>query len=143
MSNTDRRGDDYSPDFDVDYEYGRQGELFVTSIRKAMQEDRVEVKRDGKFAETGNLYVEFACKKRSGWQPSGIATTGAEAWTFVLGDSQVALTLSTEMLKDVCRIAYRQGRVAEETDGSHPTKGVLLKVSTLMAYLRKQEMNGG
>jgi hypothetical protein len=131
------------PEFDIDYEYGRQGEMFVTSIRKAMQEDRVEVKRDGKFAETGNLYVEFACLKRGKWSPSGIATSTSEAWTFVLGDSEVALTLSTELLKDVCRMAYRQGRIAEEKDGSHPTKGVLLKVSTLMAYLRRHKMNGG
>jgi len=136
-----REGDE--PEFDIDYEYGRQGELFVTSIRKAMQEDRVEVKRDGRFADTGNLYVEFACRKRAGWAPSGIAVSTAEAWSFVLGDSEVALTLSTDLLKDVCRMAYRQGRVAEQTNGSHPTKGVLLKVSHLMAYLRKQENGEG
>lgn len=137
MTTDDRTAGGYEPEFDIDYEYGRQGELFFQSIRKAMQEDRVEVKRDGRFAETGNLYVEFACLRRGTWTPSGIAVSTAEAWSFVLGDSEVALTLSTDLLKDICRMAYRQGRIAEEKDGSHPTKGVLLKVSHLMAYLRQ------
>lgn len=143
MTLTDRNGDGYNPDFDIDFKYGRQGELFVTSVRRAMEEGRVEVKRDGKFAETGNLYVEFRCFRRGKWRPSGLATTDAELWVFVLGDSETALVVPTELLKSICRDLYERGRIAEERDGSHPTKGVLVKVSHLMAEIRRDEMGKG
>lgn len=139
---TDRHVIGYNPDFDLDYEYGHQGELFVTSVAAAMQEGRVEVKRDGKFAETGNIYVEYSCLRRGAWRPSGLATTTADLWVFVLGDSECALVIPTERLKAICRRLYRDGRVAEERDGSHPTKGVLVKVSHVMLEMRRWDVAG-
>ena len=140
----DRHVEGYNPDFDIDYEYGKQGELFVTSVAQAMKEGRVEVKRDGKFAETGNLYVECACYRRGQWRPSGIRLTDnpPDIWVFVLGDSETALVIPTERLRAVCKPLWDAGRVAGENDGSHPTKGVLVKVSQLMAEIRRWDMAG-
>lgn len=141
----DRHVEGYNPDFDIDYEYGKQGELFVTSVARAMKEGRVEVKRDGRFAETGNIYVEYECRGRDGvWRPSGIALKDnpPDLWVFVLGDSETALVIPTERLKAVCRPLFRQGRTAEERDGSNPTRGVLVKVSHLMAEIRRWDVAG-
>lgn len=139
MSTTDRNADGYEPRFDVDYEYGHQGEMWVTNVVDALKKDRVEVKRDGKFHQTGNLYVEYECWRRGGWRQSGIATTTAELWVFVLGSSETAIVIPTQLLKNVCRDLWRRDPrpVAEEKDGSHPTRGVLVKLSYLMAVIQK------
>lgn len=137
MSTADRNADGYEPRFDVDYDYGRQGELWVTSVAEALKHDRVEVKRDAKFLDTGNLYVEFECRGRDGvWRPSGISVTETELWVFVLGDSQMAFVIPTAVLREVSLRLRAQGRIGQETDGSNPTKGVLLKLSHLQAHFR-------
>lgn len=59
-----RKADGYEPRFDIDASYGRQGELFVSSIIDALTGGSVEVKRDSRFAKTGNVYVEYECRKR-------------------------------------------------------------------------------
>lgn len=134
----DRHVDGYEPRFDIDLEYGRQGELFIGSVVEALKADRIEVKRDGKFARTGNLYVEFECRNRGQWRDSGLKTTDAALWAFVLGDSGLAIIVPTELLKEVCRLRYHAGHVAEETDGSNPTRGVLLPVQYLMGWVRER-----
>ncbi len=46
----------------------------------------IEVKTDLKWKNTGNLYIETVCwsHNNSEWYPSGISTTKAEYWAFVL-----------------------------------------------------------
>jgi hypothetical protein len=122
------------PRFDIDYEYGLQGELYVSDIRRAIEADRIEVKRDSRWSATGNVYVEFECKGRK----SGIATTEAELWAFVLGDTNIAVFIPTATLKEFARRLHRAGRVAQETDGSHPTKGVLVPLPALFAFAAKE-----
>lgn len=139
---TDRRADGYNPEFDIDYQYGSQGELWVTSVIQALKEDRVEVKRDGQFAATGNLYVEFECFRRGRWQPSGIATTTTELYMFVLGDSETGFVIPTDRLRAICRPLYRAGRIGKERDGSHPTRGVLVKLSHVLAEIRRSDIGG-
>lgn len=130
----DRISDGYEPRFDIDIERGRQGEMFVLGILEALKEggSRVEVKRDDRSQETGNIYVEYQCRRRDGWAASGIAVSEAQIWVFVLCLGDLAVCVSTERLKQLARVAYRRGRVAEETDGSHPTKGVLIRLTDLV-----------
>jgi len=116
----------YEPRFDIDYEYGRQGELFIADVVAALRDNRVEVKR--KSYEDDLFYVEYACRKRGDWAESGIATTEAELWAFVIGESAVAVVVTTERLRDAAAFVWKHmpGMRKEETDGSHPTKGVLV-----------------
>lgn len=132
----DRFAKGYEPRFDIDYEYGRQGELWIDSVADALKTERAEVKTDGRCQQTGNLYVEFECRRRDGWHRSGLATTEADVWVFVIGDTGIAIVIKTEVLKAICRPLLKQGKVAEERDGSHPTKGVLLPLSHLIAHCR-------
>lgn len=140
MTTFDRNTPGYEPRFDKDYEYGAQGELLIGDIVEAIRRDRVEIKRDGQFATTGNLYVETECFRRGRWHPSGINTPdGAEVWAFVLGDTRTCVFLPVDLLREVVE---HLGRPREERDGSHPTKGSVIKLSHLMAYLQNRQKRG-
>jgi hypothetical protein len=136
MTALDRNSDGYEPRFDIDAEYGRQGELFVTRIIDALKKDSVEVKRDGKVGETGRLYVEFEHDpgRRGIYKPSGISTTHADLYAFVFGDAPSCLVVSTELLRALIKAPGIQ--VKEETHGSCPTRGYVVSVQWLMYSIR-------
>ena len=50
-------------DFDLDFAYGREAELLVEDILTGGL--TVEVKRDRRWVETGNIYIETAFYSRS------------------------------------------------------------------------------
>lgn len=126
----DRLSDGYVPEFDIDREVGLRGELHTLSIRDKLARGSVEVKTDERALTTGNVFVEYRCKRRDGWQPSGIAVTTADAWAFVIGD--VLIAVPTDRLKALARVAFKRHRKAECTLGSHPTKGVLISLTDLI-----------
>lgn len=128
----DRMADGYEPRFDLDHAVGKQGELFVSEILAALQSERVEVKTDLKASRYGNVFLEYECLRRGRYQPSGIATTDAKLWVFVLDLGNVAVAVSTDRLRELGRLAYRHGRTRECVRGSHPTRGVVIKVADLM-----------
>jgi len=60
-----------------------------------------EIKRDGRFRETGNLYIEVAEKShpdRSAFTDSGIMRRD-NSWLFVTGDEKTIYIFSTKYLK--------------------------------------------
>lgn len=111
-----RLSDGYQPDWDIDLSIGKAGERKVLAIADAWTEGRVEVKTDTRAATTGNLYVEFECKGRA----SGINTTKADAWAFVVGE--VIIIIPTKAL----RAATSNMRWVAMNRGSHPTRGYLV-----------------
>jgi hypothetical protein len=59
-----------------------------------------EIKRDGKFRETGNLYIEVSEKAhpdRENYTPSGIKRKD-NSWLFVIGDEKTVYIFSTKYL---------------------------------------------
>ena len=54
----------YQPHWDRDLARGKQGEMFVDDVLKAIQEQRAEIKRDAWWPITNRLYVETHCRKR-------------------------------------------------------------------------------
>ena len=131
----DRLAPGYEPDWDIDYAVGHQAELFVADLIASLEGGRVEVKRDAKAAATGNIYVEFKCRRGGHFVPSGIATTTADAFAYVLGEGVVVFA-TTAVLRSACRRAYREGRIKDGGQrGSHPTVGVLVPVNELLNRL--------
>lgn len=68
-----------------------------------------EIKRDGNFRETGNLYLEIAEKanpKNRNFIPSGIFRND-NSWLFVIGDEQTVWVFSTKYLRMLC-CRYRE-----------------------------------
>lgn len=133
---TERTVQGYDPRFDLDLAYGQQGELFVADIRDGLRDGTVEVKRDGQFARTGNLYVEFECLRQGRYRPSGLTTTEAKVWVFVLGDTPACLCIATELLRAWVRLEGFP--VVDCARGSHPTRGWLLGMHRV-TYLLKHE----
>lgn len=60
-----------------------------------------EIKRDGKFRETGNLYIETSEKShpdKENYTPSGIYRND-NSWLFVIGDEKTIYIFSTKYLQ--------------------------------------------
>ena len=131
---TERLTEGYEPRFDLDLAYGQQGELFVADIRDGLRDGTVEVKRDAQFSRTGNLYVEYECLRQGRYQPSGLTTTEAKVWVFVLGDTPACICLATDLLRQWT--AQDGFPVAECRVGSHPTRGWLLSVQRAVFLLK-------
>lgn len=139
-----RRADGYEPRFDLDLKYGQQAELLVTDIAEAIRNGMGEVKRDGVWSRTGNVYIEYECRRASGWQKSGIAATDSLYWAIVLGDTEVAIVFPTGLVRQMARDFYQRGtwfRV-EEKNGSHPTRGVRIPLTKMFDYLSLRERRG-
>ena len=121
----DRLAPGYQPDFDIDLAVGRTGELFVARIIDSLKDGTAEVKTDQLAARTGNVYLEYECLYRSGWRPSGLATTKAGVWVMVAGN--VAIAAPTSSVQEVARRHWRSGAV-KMNRGSHPTHGIKVPV---------------
>lgn len=94
--------------------------------------DRFEVKHDMRALETGNLFVEIANDpgRRGVWKASGIETTEADCWIFVLGcPPNLFLGIPTEHLRELLVDA----RYVNQPYGSCPTRGALISLRQLLA----------
>lgn len=110
-------------DWDLDLAFGQQGEVLVNKLLTSPI-DTVEVKRDRRWKETGNLYLEMFCfsEKENVWYPSGLNATKATHWSFVLED--IVLTVPTTKLKQVVQL---KGRKVEMLRPEYSTRGYLIK----------------
>lgn len=140
MTAADRLAPGYEPRFDLDLALGQQGELFVANIAEMLGRGsgEVEVKTDAQTARTGNVYIEYECMIRGTYRPSGIATTQAKIWAFVL-PANVLLAAPVENVKAVARNHY-PARKRECKRGSHPTRGVAIQVGVFVRDLYQFEL---
>ena len=129
------------PRFDIDVDYGRQGELQICEYLTwlANGNGRIEVKRK-RYLDL-NFYVEtHADKGRTGvYQPSGITITTAAAWAFVIADTNISLIIPTDELRAM--LDDPSSRDREERDGSCPTRGKLVSLNVLL-YRRRRSLQG-
>jgi hypothetical protein len=124
-----RRDGVWRPDFDIDYRYGRQGELLVADVLRqiANGDARVEVKTS-RFSDWF-LFVEVQQRPRGcDWRPSGIAATSAEYWAFVKPNGCILLAPTEELRKHVATSQL----VGGGENGDNPTKGVLVNAALLL-----------
>lgn len=105
--------------FDLDLQDGQWAEELCRSLLNGSR--RIEVKRDFRAVVTGNVFVETRCRGR----PSGLSTTEAEYWAFVLG-RRVFFIPTVEL-----RALLRFGEKARGGDNG-TSEGVLLRVTRLV-----------
>ena len=118
-------------DFDLDFAYGHEGEQLVRELLTGGL--TVEVKRDRRWIETGNIYIETAFYSRSthNWIESGVMKTKADRWAFVLENLVIIATID-----DVRKAIDKYGRPISNEREPNPSKGFLIKIEDLMAVQR-------
>lgn len=114
-------------DFDLDLSVGLEGEALVQELLTSGQ--TVEVKRDLRWKETGNVYIETVCwsHNKGEWYPSGLSTSKAAYWAFVL-ETNVFL-VPTDLLKQT---VTTRGRAINCNIQPNPSKGYLIKIEDII-----------
>jgi len=122
-------------DFDLDLRYGQAGEVYVNLLLTAPVET-VECKRDKRWIETGNLYVETQCWSKSNqlWYDSGLKVSRASHWSFILEDLVLTVPLQT-LIKAV--IEY--GAPIECDIEPNPSRGYLITINALIMAMKGRE----
>lgn len=114
---------DYNNDFRYDLQLGQIHERWLGEV---LTNASIEVKRDYVAAQTGRVFVEFESRGNA----SGLATSEAEYWAFVLSGHRVAI-LPTERLREICRAKFRAGKVVRGGD-NNTSRGVLVELGELL-----------
>ena len=114
---------DFNSDFRHDLEVGQLSEKFLADL---LENRTIEVKRDFLASKTGNVFVEYESRGK----PSGIATSTADYWAFVLDDERI-IVIPRGLLKVMARESFEAGRLATGGD-SNTSRGVLVKVRELV-----------
>ena len=117
-------------DFDIDFRYGQTGEKLVEHLLNGSIKT-VEVKKDKRWIETGNVFIETDCYYQSinKWNKSGINVTKATHYAFVLEESVVIVT-TQNLLKAI----RKQGKKIQNKKEPNPSRGYLIKPEQIFYY---------
>jgi hypothetical protein len=108
------------------YEYDLMlGLIAEKGVAEILQNQQIEVKRDFRALETGNVFIEYKLRDR----PSGLSTSTASFYCFVLSESKMIFIKSSE-LKEICRPYIGTSRDILGGDNMH-SKGILLPIKEL------------
>lgn len=113
----------FNSDFAFDLKMGQDEEIWLADLLRGKT---VEVKRDYIASRTGNLFVEFSSRGKA----SGLATTRADFWAFILDGERVVI-VPTKYLQQVARKAYSEGRTVRGGD-NNTSEGVLVRLEELV-----------
>ena len=111
--------------FDIDLRFGNDGESVVLSLLNGGQ--KIEVKTDRLAHLTGNIAVEFRYKG----YPSGISTTEADYWAFVLFNHLRIIFIKINELKAIARECYKEGKIKNGGDNNR-SEMVLIPLTKLI-----------
>jgi hypothetical protein len=119
-------------DFDLDYTYGLAGESLVDELLTGGK--TVEVKRDRKWWDTGNIYIEVQCwfNSTKSWEDSGLAVTKADYWAFVLESG--VIMVPTNHVKYAVKVF---GKRIECTMEPNNSRGYLIKAKDLITAMKE------
>jgi hypothetical protein len=123
-------------DWDIDLRYGQDGE---DSVRRLLTIETVEVKRDRRWKETGNIYIETSCYyvNERGFKPSGLSVSQATHWAFVLEDLTVIVSKS-----DLINTVKEYGRNISCNIEPNVSFGYLITIDSLLKWqVEKAERN--
>lgn len=95
----------------------------------------VEIKKDNKFAETGNFWIEIAEKsdpQKRNYFPSGIFRSD-NTWLYVIGNEQIIYVFAKTMLQ----LLSKTNRYRILENGTKTSQGFLLKKEDADKYAAK------
>jgi len=103
------------------------GQTYENQLAELLQK-KIEVKRDFKAMETGNIFVEYQSRNK----PSGLATSEAHYWVYWLSEKYF-ITIEKNELKILCRKYLGTNRDVLGGD-NNTSKGILLP---LIEFIKK------
>lgn len=116
----------WNNDFRYDLMLGQIKEKQVANI---LQNKKIEVKTDYLAHKTGNIAIEY----ESRGNPSGIATTEADYYIYIIPHALIAdtmLILNVKELKKITRLYYKINRVCPMGD-DNTSMAVLIPIDRL------------
>lgn len=114
---------EYNSDFRYDLKVGQGAENFLGQL---LEGNTLEVKMDKRAHQTGLIFVEFESRGK----PSGIATSEADYWAYVI-EGKGAVIVSKETMRKKVRQAIRiRGKL--KGGDSNTSLGTLVAVKDLL-----------
>lgn len=123
QTNLERRKMHLNETYTHDLEFGKKGERLV---HKILHDKKIEVKTDREALKTGNVFIEYALYGR----PSGLSSSEADYWCFVLSNTQMIL-IEAKKLKKICRKYLGKRRDIRGGDNK-ASSGILLPIEDLI-----------
>jgi hypothetical protein len=114
----------HSNSFYYDLDFGEKGEDWLNELLK--DGTKVEVKTDRMAHETGNVYVEVYSRGKA----SGISTTKANYWIFIIEKKDYSLLVSVQKLRDICRVMFQINGLTRGGD-SNTSSGILIPINLI------------
>ena len=113
----------YNNDFSHDLELGQKGENLLARII-LLKGNKIEVKTDLQATQTGNVFIEYKSRNKL----SGISTTEAHYWAFVISNEQIII-IETNKLKILCKT---KGLRRVDGGDNNTSKGILIPLKNLI-----------
>ena len=113
----------YNNDFSHDLELGQKGENLLARII-LLKGNKIEVKTDLQATQTGNVFIEYKSRNKL----SGISTTEADYWAFVISNEQIII-IETNKLKILCKT---KGLRRVDGGDNNTSKGILIPLKKLI-----------
>lgn len=107
--------------FDIDLQIGESGE---NKLYDLLAGSKLEVKHDLMAYSTGNIAIEYESRGKL----SGLSTTQATYWAFVLAEIETIVVIETNRLKELTKKHWNKRIVGGDTNSS---KMVLIPLTEL------------
>jgi hypothetical protein len=120
--------------FDLTYQLGLHAERVVDAFFTG-DVVNIEVKRDMRWLDTGNVFIETHCyyQESGEYEESGILTTRATDWVFVMGLAK--LTIPVDVILTLMKRPDSKRRPNKH--GLNPSWGNILNVAEALKYLQE------
>jgi hypothetical protein len=115
----------HSGSFYYDLDFGERGEDWLNEIFS--QGKKVEVKTDRMAHITGNIFVEISSRGKY----SGLSTTQADYWIFIIEEKDYSIIVSTKKLKEIARVVFATDGLTKGGD-NNTSYGILLPIKLLL-----------
>ena len=120
--------------FDSTYQLGLEAERVVDAFFTG-DIANIETKRDMRWLDTGNLFIETHCfyQESQKYEESGLLVTNAHDWVFVMG--QAKLVIPAHILSAL--IQRPNPKRAQNKHEPNPSWGNILNVASTLKYLQE------
>lgn len=90
----------YDPRWDITLRYGEGGERYVYELLHMSPGEHIEVKRKSYIDDHFYFETEQSPRADGTFGPSGLNTTKADHWAFVIADTGVVVIVPTRLLRE-------------------------------------------